>query len=39
MMLLETLIAAVQEENWPRAKDRYERLDEIFEAARLFRKP
>ena len=39
MRLLETLIAAVQEENWPRAKDRYERLDEIFEAARLFRKP
>ncbi|WP_432442769.1 MurR/RpiR family transcriptional regulator [Marivivens donghaensis] len=39
MMLLETLIGAVQEENWPRTKDRFDRLDEVFEAARLFRKP
>ncbi|UXX85156.1 MurR/RpiR family transcriptional regulator [Roseovarius pelagicus] len=38
MMLLETLIAAVQEENWPETRARYERLDEIFDAARLFGK-
>ena len=38
LMLLETLIAAVQEENWPETRARYERLDEIFDAARLFGK-
>ncbi|RKF13614.1 MurR/RpiR family transcriptional regulator [Roseovarius spongiae] len=38
MMLLETLIAAVQERDWPETRDRYERLDEIFDAARLFGK-
>lgn len=39
MMLLEALIAAVQEENWPETRARYERLDEIFDAVSLFRKP
>lgn len=38
MMLLEALIAAVQEERWPAARDRYERLDEIFNATKLFQK-
>lgn len=38
MMLLEALIAAVQEANWPETRDRYERLDAIFDAARLFEK-
>lgn len=39
MLLLEALIAAVQEENWPETRARYERLDEIFDAVQLFRKP
>jgi DNA-binding MurR/RpiR family transcriptional regulator len=38
MMLLEALIAATQEANWPETRDRYERLDSIFDAARLFEK-
>lgn len=38
MMLLEALIAAVQEESWPRTRERYERLDELFNASRLFNK-
>ena len=38
-MLLEALIAAVQEEAWPETKARYERLDKLFEQTRLFRKP
>jgi DNA-binding MurR/RpiR family transcriptional regulator len=39
MMLLEALIAAVQEESWPRTRDRYQQLEELFNATRLFRKP
>lgn len=39
MMLLEALIAATQEENWPATRSRYEKLDEIFDAVQLFRKP
>lgn len=39
MMLLEALIAAVQEKNWPETKARYEGLDKLFEATRLFQKP
>ena len=39
MMLLEALIAAVQERNWSETKGRYERLDKLFEATRLFQKP
>lgn len=39
LMLLEALIAAVQEEAWPETKDRYERLDALFDMTRLFRKP
>lgn len=38
MMLLEALIAAVQEESWPRTRDRYERLEQLFNAMRLFHK-
>ena len=38
MMLLEALIAATQEANWPETRARYERLDDIFDAARLFGK-
>ncbi len=38
MMLLETMIAAVQEQRWPEARDRYERLDELFDMTSLFRK-
>ncbi len=38
MMLLEALIAAAQEVNWPETRSRYERLDSIFDAARLFEK-
>lgn len=38
MMLLEALIAAVQEERWPATRERYERLDELFNATRLFQK-
>lgn len=38
MMLLEALIAAVQELRWPQTRDRYERLDELFDMTRLFRK-
>lgn len=38
MMLLEALIAATQEERWPETRDRYERLDELFDMTRLFRK-
>lgn len=39
MMLAEALIAATQETNWPETRDRYERLDELFDMTRLFRKP
>ncbi|MDR5867651.1 MurR/RpiR family transcriptional regulator [Halomonas koreensis] len=38
MMLLETMIAAVQEERWPDARERYERLDELFDMTHFFRK-
>lgn len=38
MMLLETMIAAVQEQRWPEARDRYERLDELFDTTHFFRK-
>jgi DNA-binding MurR/RpiR family transcriptional regulator len=38
MMLLEALISATQEERWPDTRDRYERLDSLFDMTRLFRK-
>lgn len=38
MMLLEALIAAAQEQRWPETRERYERLDELFDLTRLFRK-
>ena len=39
MMLLEAMIAAVQEENWPRTSKRYDELEELFKLTRIFRKP
>ncbi|WP_425072758.1 MurR/RpiR family transcriptional regulator [Sagittula sp. S175] len=39
MMLLEALIAAAQEEAWPVTRERFEKLDGLFEETRLFRKP
>lgn len=38
MMLLEAMIASVQEQCWPDTRDRYERLDELFDMTHLFRK-
>lgn len=38
LLLSETLIAAVQNLDWPRTKDRMERLEEMFDQTRLFRK-
>ncbi|EAQ43244.1 MAG: RpiR family transcriptional regulator [Roseobacter sp. MedPE-SWde] len=38
MMLLEAMIAATQEESWDKTKERYDRLDELFDTTRLFRK-
>lgn len=38
MMLLEAMIAAVQEKRWPQTRERYERLDELFDLTRFFRK-
>ena len=38
MMLLEALIAATQEACWPGTRERYERLDALFDKTRLFRK-
>jgi DNA-binding MurR/RpiR family transcriptional regulator len=38
MMLLEIMIAAVQEQRWPEARERYEQLDELFDMTSLFRK-
>lgn len=38
MMLLEAMIAGVQERRWPETRERYERLDELFDTTRLFRK-
>ncbi|TDK41342.1 MurR/RpiR family transcriptional regulator [Antarcticimicrobium luteum] len=37
MMLLEALIAATQEVCWPETRDRYDRLDALFDMTRLFR--
>jgi len=38
MMLLEALIAATQEVRWPDTRERFERLDRLFDMTRLFRK-
>jgi len=38
IMLLEALIAGVQAEDWPQTRDRFEKLDEIFDLTRLYRK-
>ncbi|HBM59216.1 MurR/RpiR family transcriptional regulator [Salipiger marinus] len=39
LSLVEALVAAAQEHRWPEARDRFERLDALFELTRLFRKP
>jgi DNA-binding MurR/RpiR family transcriptional regulator len=38
MMMLEALIAATQEENWPETRARYDRLDSLFDTTFLFKK-
>ncbi|UWP89775.1 MurR/RpiR family transcriptional regulator [Aliiroseovarius crassostreae] len=38
MMLLEAMITATQEESWDKTKERFDRLDELFDMTRLFRK-
>ncbi len=38
MMLLEALISATQEKDWPQTESRFERLDALFDTTRLFRK-
>ncbi|EPX79507.1 MurR/RpiR family transcriptional regulator [Salipiger mucosus] len=38
LSLVEALIAAAQEERWPDARDRFERLDALFELTRLFQR-
>lgn len=38
LLLVETVIAAVQERCWPEARSRMEALDEMFNRTRLFRK-
>lgn len=39
LSVVEALIAATQEERWPDARDRFERLDRLFEMTHLFRNP
>lgn len=38
MLLLEAMIASVQESRWEDTKERYEALDELFTQSKLFRK-
>ncbi|WP_323008341.1 MurR/RpiR family transcriptional regulator [Paracoccus sp. (in: a-proteobacteria)] len=38
LVLVETLLAAVQELNWPQAQDRMTRLESLYERASLFRR-
>ncbi|MGR3291782.1 MAG: MurR/RpiR family transcriptional regulator, partial [Paracoccaceae bacterium] len=38
MLLLETVIAEVQERNWPVTRDRMQGLEEMFDRTKLFRK-
>ncbi|MEF9605955.1 SIS domain-containing protein, partial [Paracoccus sp. PXZ] len=38
MVLIETLLAAVQELNWPQAQDRMTRLEALYERASMFRR-
>ena len=38
LVLVETLLAAVQELNWPQAQDRMTRLEALYERASLFRR-
>lgn len=39
LSLTEALISATQEERWPEASDRFDRLDTLFEMTSLFGKP
>ena len=38
LLLLETMIAAVQKLNWDRTRDRFEELEDMFDETKLFRK-
>ena len=38
MLLLETMISAIQTLNWPQTKTRMERLEDMFDQTKLFRK-
>jgi hypothetical protein len=38
MLLVESLIAAVQEEHWETVKERTDALEQAFDQTRLFRK-
>lgn len=38
LLLLEAMIAAIQEQRWPEVRNRYERLDELFDKTHFFRK-
>ena len=38
MVMIETLLAAVQELNWPQAQDRMTRLEALYERASMFRR-
>ncbi|PLS23061.1 MurR/RpiR family transcriptional regulator [Neptunicoccus cionae] len=38
LLLVETVIAAIQDQNWAQTKDRTERLEDMFDQTKLFRK-
>ncbi|GGA16642.1 MurR/RpiR family transcriptional regulator [Neptunicoccus cionae] len=38
LLLVETLISAIQDQNWAQTKDRTERLEDMFDQTKLFRK-
>lgn len=38
LLLIETVIAAIQDRNWTETKDRMERLEDMFDQTKLFRK-
>ncbi len=38
MLLIETMISAIQSQNWERTKDRIETLEDMFDQTKLFRK-
>jgi DNA-binding MurR/RpiR family transcriptional regulator len=38
MMILEAIIACVQDQTWPETRDRFKRLDDLFDMTKLFKK-